>query len=194
MLIYLIRHGQTSWNAEARLQGQKDIPLNETGCGQATGNGLALGRLIGDRVGTFDFVSSPLTRTRQTMERIRVAMGLPAEGYRTDDRLKEVSFGDWEGSTMEELVIANPERVRERESAKWDFIPPGEDAESYEILSWRVGSWLQSVTQPTVCVAHGGIIRTIFKLTGALSKDAAAMAEMHQDRILEINGDSVRWI
>ncbi len=100
MLIYVIRHGQTDWNAESRLQGQKDIPLNDTGRQQATGNGLALGAILGADAAQFDFVASPLGRTRETMERLRRAMGLDPTAYRTDDRLKEVSFGDWEGFTL----------------------------------------------------------------------------------------------
>ena len=125
MTIYMIRHGQTDWNAQIRMQGQKDIPLNDTGRRQASGNGRALQALLGDDAEKFDFVASPLHRTRETMELIREAMGLARSGYRMDDRLKEVSFGDWEGYTMAELEREMPERVAERELSKWDFIPPG---------------------------------------------------------------------
>ncbi|MGO8656202.1 histidine phosphatase family protein, partial [Rhizobium ruizarguesonis] len=109
------------------------------------------------------FVASPLQRTRATMEIMRTAMGLPPLAYRTDPRLVEISFGDWEGSTLKELKATQRERVAERNTSKWDFIPPGDDAESYEILSWRTGSWLNSVDRPTVCVTHGGVIRTLFQ-------------------------------
>ena len=111
MLIYMIRHGQTAWNAEGRLQGQKDIPLNYTGRAQAAGNGHALKALLGAAVSDFDFVASPLGRTRETMEILRRAMGLDPLAYRTDKRLVEVSFGDWEGHTLEELMAMTPDRV-----------------------------------------------------------------------------------
>ncbi|OCP16713.1 MULTISPECIES: histidine phosphatase family protein [unclassified Ensifer] len=194
MLIYVIRHGQTDWNAESRLQGQKDIPLNDTGRQQATGNGIALGAILGADAAQFDFVASPLGRTRETMERLRRAMDLDPTAYRTDDRLKEVSFGDWEGFTLPELKRSVPERIAERRKVKWDFIPPGDDAESYEILSWRVAAWLKGVNKPTVCVSHGGVIRALFKLFGEMDEDEAATAAIPQDRLLRIAGNTIGWI
>jgi broad specificity phosphatase PhoE len=200
VLIYMIRHGQTDWNAEGRMQGQKDIGLNDIGRAQATENGRKLGQILGDGVGDFDFVSSPLGRTRDTMERVRSAMSLPPEGYRLDDRLKELSFGDWEGSTLPELALVSPERVAERARQKWSFIPPGDDAESYEILSWRIGAWLTSVERPTVCVSHGGVIRSCFRLLGNVSEDEACEMNIPQDRILKIDRDrasgsaTIGWI
>ena len=163
----MIRHGQTAWNAEGRLQGQKDIPLNETGRRQAAGNGLALKSVLGDTVSDFDFVASPLGRTRETMEILRGAMGLDPLAYRTDPRLVEVS--------------------------KWNFIPPGEAAESYEILCWRIGSFLADVRRPTVCVSHGGVFRAAFRLHG-MSEEEAANAPIHQDRILRLDGTGMNWL
>lgn len=194
MLIYMVRHGQTDWNAESRLQGQKDIPLNETGRRQATGNGLTLARILGRDASAFDFVSSPLGRTRETMERLRRAMDLDPLDYRVDERLKEVSFGAWEGFTLPELKRRTPERIAARRMAKWDFIPPGADAESYEILSWRVGAWLKDVSKPTICVSHGGVIRALFKLLGEMEPDEAAAAAIPQDRTLKVMDGSIGWI
>lgn len=194
--LYVIRHGQTDWNADGRMQGQQDIALNDTGRGQATQNGETLKSILGDSAELYDFVASPLSRTRETMERIRRAMGLDPLAYRTDDRIVEVSFGDWEGFTLAELAKLYPERVAEREHVKWDFIPPGATAESYEILSWRVGAWLSSVERPTVCVCHGGVIRTLFRMVGNLSTEEAAMMETPQDRIVSLNPDKgqIGWI
>lgn len=190
MLIYMIRHGQTDWNAEGRLQGQQDISLNETGRAQASRNGDTLRDLVGPDVAGFDFVSSPLSRTRETMERLRRAMRLEPEAYRTDERLVELSFGDWEGQTLDEVGQVAPERLLARIEQKWGFIPPGKDAESYEILSWRVGAWLQSVSRPTVCVTHGGVIRSIFRLVAKASEDEAATMTVPQDKILKIDQDA----
>ena len=99
----------------------------------------------------------------------------------------EVSFGDWEGYTLAELAKLYPERAAEREHVKWDFIPPGATAESYEILSWRVGSWLSSVTRPTVCVCHGGVIRSLFRIVGGRGTEESAMTDTPQDRILSLD-------
>lgn len=192
----MIRHGQTDWNAEGRLQGQKDIGLNDKGRAQARHNGATLRMLVGDRVGAFDFVASPLSRTRETMQLARGEMGLDPLDYRTDDRLVELSFGDWEGQTLDEIRAVAPDRLKMRSRQKWAFIPPGPDAESYEILSWRVGAWLQSVEKPTVCVSHGGVIRSCFRLIGDVGEDEACEMNIPQDRILKIDRDQKRigWI
>ena len=95
-LVYFVRHGQTDWNAEHRLQGQADIDTQCARPRQAERNGRKLAELIADPAG-FDFVASPLGRTRETMELVRAAMGLPPQAYRTDPRLIEVHFGDWQG-------------------------------------------------------------------------------------------------
>jgi probable phosphoglycerate mutase len=196
-LIYVIRHGQTDWNVEERFQGSRDIPINETGRLQADRNGLALKEVIGDQAAMFDFVASPLGRARETMERVRAAMSLPPQQYRTDDRLIEVSFGDWEGHTLVELeALENSARMRtaERRLSKWDFQPPGDRAESYEILSWRIAAWLESVRQPTVCVSHGGVVRSLFYLIAGLNGQEAADMATPQDRIVRIEGQSIEWM
>src|SRR5689334_12381899 len=108
--LIFIRHGETDWNVEGRLQGQRDIPLNDTGRAQARRNGTAIKAAMPETVG-FDFVASPLSRSRETMEIVRAAMGLPAENYTTDDRLKELTFGAWEGLTDEDLRAVNPELI-----------------------------------------------------------------------------------
>ena len=195
-ILYVIRHGQTDWNAERRLQGQKDIDLNAIGREQARQNGIDLREILSFENQPFDFVASPLRRTRETMEIAREAMGLPPKDYRTDERLVEVSFGAWEGFTLKELKATEPERLAERKASKWDFIPPGEDAESYEILSWRVGSWLTSVERPTVCVTHGGVIRSLFRLIGDVAKEEAAEIPIPQDCILKVDlsWKTIGWI
>jgi broad specificity phosphatase PhoE len=91
--IYFIRHGETDWNRAQRYQGQKDIPLNALGRSQAMGNGRTLTGALGVEAATFDYVSSPLERARETMELMRTEIGLPAQGYRTDDRLREIHYG-----------------------------------------------------------------------------------------------------
>lgn len=105
--IFFVRHGQTDWNAEGRLQGQADTPLNETGREQAAGNGRKLLQLVKDPA-AIDFVASPLSRTRETMEILRAAMGLDPKAYRTEPRLVELHFGDWQGHTYDELELVDP--------------------------------------------------------------------------------------
>ncbi|MDQ6436002.1 histidine phosphatase family protein [Mesorhizobium sp. LHD-90] len=192
-LIYFVRHGQTAWNREGRLQGQAENDITETGRRQADRNGEKLRELIAEP-SDFDFVASPMRRTRETMERVRVAMGLPAGGYRTDPRLVEVSFGDWQGYTFLELEAVEPGVTAARKKDKWNFVPPGEGAESYQMLLDRIRPWLDSVDRPTVCVTHGGVMRTVFRILEDTAPKQAATLEIFQDRVLRLQDDRLEWL
>ncbi|MEM5473723.1 histidine phosphatase family protein [Hoeflea sp. AS60] len=196
MLLYVIRHGQTDYNREQRLQGARDIPLNDKGRGQATANGRALAGLTALELPLdgFDWVASPLGRTRETMELVRKAAGLDPLTYRTDPLLIELSFGDWEGQTLVEVEAHSPDLIKERNNSKWRFRPPGERAESYAMLADRTDRFLATIDRPTICVAHGGVIRTLFNRIGKVEDDDAAVIDIPQDRVLKIDGDSIGWI
>lgn len=191
--VYLIRHGQTAWNAEGRLQGQADTDLNEVGRAQATRNGERLAELVSDPA-SFDFVASPMRRARQTMERIRAAMGLEPGAYRFDERLVEVHFGDWGGQTFAELEEVDPGCFSRRERDKWRFVPPGAVAESYEALTERVRPWFESLDRDTVCVTHGGVLRAAFRLTGSLPPAECAALVIPQDRLLRLRNGRLEWL
>jgi len=192
-LVYVVRHGETDWNVEYRLQGQADIDLNATGRRQAAENGRRLAALISDPA-AFDFVASPMLRTRHTMELARAAMGLDPQAYRTDPRLVEMNFGDWQGFTFAELEARYPGTTRERQLDKWDFVPPGPDSESYEMLLVRVRPFFEALSHDTVCVTHGGVIRALFRLFGGLTKDEAATVDTPQDKVLRISNGRLEWV
>ncbi|MBE7184876.1 MAG: histidine phosphatase family protein [Methylobacterium mesophilicum] len=192
-LIYFVRHGETAWNAEGRLQGQSDTDISAHGREQADSNGARLKELIGRAQG-FDFVASPMRRTRETMERLRAAMGLDPQAYRTDPRLVELSFGDWQGFSYEELEQRDPGVTAERLADKWRFVPPGEGAESYALLLERVRPAILGFRGPTVCVTHGGIIRTLFVMAGALTPDEAAVVDTPQNKILRLDAGKLDWL
>lgn len=196
MLLYAIRHGQTDYNSEGRLQGSLDIPLNDTGRAQALANGRTLAGFGGLELplSDFDWVASPLGRTRETMELVRRAAGLAPDDYRTDDLLIEVSFGDWEGQTLAEVEAHSPGLIEARDRAKWAYRPPGEKAESYAILADRIDGFLSALTGPTICVAHGGVIRALFNRIGKMPGDEAAMMDIPQDKVLRIDGNEIGWI
>lgn len=192
-LVYIVRHGQTAWNAEYRLQGQADTDLNALGLEQATRNGERLRELVSNPA-AFDFVASPMRRTRETMERVRAAMALEPGGYRTDPRLVEVNFGDWQGFTFAELETRFPGAAAVRERDKWNFLPPGAGAESYQMLLERIRPWFEALRQPTVCVTHGGVVRTIFRLAEGMSEQRAAALDIPQDRVLRLQGRHLEWL
>jgi probable phosphoglycerate mutase len=191
-LIWFSRHGETAWNAEGRVQGQFDTDLNETGQAQADANGVKLKELVGDAM-HLDFIASPLKRTRETMERIRRGMGLVPQDYLLDDRLMEVHFGDWQGYTLAEISLVSPELLEARHRDKWNFIPPGSDAENYDMLARRFAGWLETVQVPTLCVTHGGVIRSLFHLIEGVDGEEASRLPVPQDQVLRLEDGKLRW-
>jgi probable phosphoglycerate mutase len=161
-VLYYVRHGETDWNVEGRLQGHHDVALNAAGRQHALHCGEVLCDLFARndrRAAEFAYVSSPLVRARETMELMRAALGLKARAYAIDDRLIEISFGQWEGLTLAQIMARAPDALAAREHDKWGFTPPG--GESYRALTRRVGVWYASVTRDTVIAAHGGVARAL---------------------------------
>ena len=192
-LCYFVRHGQTAWNAELRLQGQADTDMTGLGREQAIRNGRRLAGLV-DRPEDFDFVASPLKRTCETMELIRAEMDLPPQAYRTDPRLMEVHFGDWQGFTHAELEEKQPGSTDARFRDKWAFVAPGSGGESYRMLLDRVKPWFAALERPTICVTHGGVIRILFRLVEGMPADEAAAMEVVQDRVLRFENSRLEWL
>jgi broad specificity phosphatase PhoE len=160
--IYYIRHGETSWNAAGRLQGVQDVPLNDLGRKQAAHAGNILADLFvrdGRDKSSLVFVASPLGRARSTMELVRGAMKLTPADYALDDRLREIGYGQWEGSTLAEMQVRDPVLFTKRQTEKWTVSPPG--GESYVQVQARMQDWYNSVRADTVAVAHGGTARAL---------------------------------
>jgi probable phosphoglycerate mutase len=165
--IYYIRHGETAWNAAGRFQGAQDIPLNERGLTQAVHAGGILGDLLardGRAATSLAFVASPLGRARHTMELVRGALQLPPQDYALDDRLREIGYGHWEGSTLAQQQESHPELYATRELDKWGVPPP--HGESYASVTNRMRDWYQSLQGDTVAVAHGGTARALMVALG----------------------------
>jgi broad specificity phosphatase PhoE len=190
--IYFIRHGETDWNLEGRLQGQKDIPLNDLGRVQAEEAGRRL-QGIAPHVEDLAYVASPMGRTRETMELMRKAMGLHPESYKLDERLVEITFGAWEGMTWKEVRKAEPQMAALRERDKWNYVPPG-GGESYAMLVDRIRPVLDDLTRDTVIVAHGGVARAFLAIVCGVSSRQAASMDIWQGRVLVIEGRNHRWV
>ncbi|WP_348645288.1 histidine phosphatase family protein [Methylobacterium sp. BTF04] len=191
--LYFVRHGQTDWNAEGRLQGQRDIPLNAEGLRQAAEAAARLAAVAGADLATLDFAASPLLRTRRTMEVMRSRLGFPEDGYRLDPRLKEISFGAWEGATWAEIRRRDAARAAARDRSRWEYQSPGEGGESYAMLAERVAPALADLTGPTVIVAHGGVARAILVIRGHLGIREAPRMGIRQGGVLVLDDAGWRW-
>lgn len=191
--IYFIRHGQTDWNAEGRLQGGRDTDLNAQGELQAAAVAQRLAAAAGPKLADADFVASPLKRTRRTMEILRSTLGLPPDAYRADARLREIGFGSWEGSTWAEIRRRDPAGAAGRDRDRWHHRPPGTGGESYAALVERVGPLLADLERDTVIVAHGGVARAALVALGHLDIYAAPRIGIRQGEVLLLEPAGWRW-
>ncbi len=146
-LLALLRHGETAWTAERRIQGRTDIPLSEAGRKMissydlpATCKGMTV-------------VTSPLVRCTETAALLGFA------DARREPRLAEMHWGAWEGRKLPELRDTLGDAMRENEARGWDFRPEG--GETPREVYARVGSWLCELEAPTFAVTHRGVIRAI---------------------------------
>ncbi len=180
-VIYYIRHGETPWNAEGRFQGSIDIPLNEKGRSQASAAGEILRDLIARDARTphhFGYVSSPLSRARMTMDLLRTSLGLPADGYAVEHRLREIGWGEWEGLTVPEMKAHDPATFAARRKDRWNTTAPR--GETYAEVTTRMRAWLDSLISDTVAVAHGGTMRALMVATGVATTGEASEARVEQ--------------
>ena len=182
--IYYIRHGETAWNAEGRLQGTQDIPLNDLGRKQAASAGAILAGLFardGRNETSLEFVASPLVRARSTMELVRGSLSLPPDQFAIDTRLREIGYGQWEGATLAQMQVEDPDLFARRQTEKWTVSPPG--GESYVEVQARVNDWYRQLTADTVAVAHGGTARALMVALGLETPESAADLTIEQGAV-----------
>ena len=147
----LLRHAPTVWNGEGRLQGLTDTGLSPEGEAKAR-----QWRLPPPADG-WKRVSSPLQRARRTAELVQPSMPVAI-----DSRLREMSFGIWEGFTVKELRATGGEAFAAAEAAGLDFHPPG--GESPRMAMARLSQWSSTLTEPVVAVSHKAAIRALLAL------------------------------
>ena len=183
-VLYYIRHGETDWNALGKLQGTQDVPINARGQQQAVQAGNILSSLLAhdsrDKL-SLPFVASPLGRARETMERVRETLGLPRDAYAIDDRLREIGYGTWEGSTLAQAEVRDPALYARRLTDKWTVAAPG--GESYAQVQVRVSAWYSELSTDTVAVAHGGTARALMVALGFETPQSAAELFIEQGAV-----------
>lgn len=146
--IYVLRHGETEWNAEGRFQGTLNSPLTETGQAQARAQQRILSQL--DLTG-FDVRVSPQGRAFETAG---IALSRQALELHTDTRLREIDVGEWSGVLRAGLTAQGQvlEDTPDGPLALYEHAPGGE---GFAALRARCTDFLNSLTRPTICVTHG---------------------------------------
>jgi broad specificity phosphatase PhoE len=175
-MIYLVRHGETEFNRDGRLQGRVDSPLTELGLAQAACVGAWFAARIADRAG-WRLLASPLPRTRRTAAIIAEATGLAVE---IDARLIELSLGSWEGLAREEIEATRPELT----GAKFFLRSP--DGESWDSAAERLAPFrAEHGDSPdnVIAVSHAGAGRVLRGLNLGLGVDAARELDTPQDAV-----------
>jgi probable phosphoglycerate mutase len=151
-LIFLIRHGQTDFNRDRRLQGRLDSRLTETGMEQARRMAGHLRPFV-DEHPDWIMVASPAGRTRHTAQIVRETLGLKDEVL-IEPRLAEVDVGRWEGLGADEIEAAHPGLMAQ---PGWLCQAPG--GERFEDLAARLGEWLAELDEADgrrrIVVSHG---------------------------------------
>jgi broad specificity phosphatase PhoE len=153
---------------------------------QARANGRRLLAHLGQAATEFNFIASPMNRARHTMELVLAELGLPTDNYRTDQRLCEAAYGDWEGLTIDEIQREAGPAFDAREKDRWHFAPPG--GESLQMAMERVLPVLETVETKTIIVAHGAVGRTVRKVMLGLDETEAGQFVFRQDRIFRFEG------
>ena len=158
--IIAVRHGETAWNVDARIQGQLDIGLNDTGRWQARRVGEALASETISAVYTSD-----LGRAHETAQTIAEVTGIPVVA---EEGLRERSFGMFEGKTFSEIHENWPDQAQNWRQRIPEWAPP-EGGESLLQLRDRVTRTVQSLAsrhpgQQIVVVAHGGVLDTLYRV------------------------------
>ena len=185
-MIYLVRHGQTAFNAEGRFQGNADSPLTALGFAQAEEMGKLLGGLVAGLAVTL--WSSPLGRARRTAEIIGARLGL-REPIRFDPRLREVSFGCWDGLTDLDIEEQHP-GLRDG-STRYDWFFRSPDGESVEAVEQRMRSWLEETAAIPGChiaVSHGLAGRLLRGVYLGLDRAVALELDIPQDAVFRLEG------
>ncbi len=192
MILTLIRHGESVWNRERRIQGSLDPELSPRGRRQAD---LLVAHLRPHLAPTVAAVySSPLRRAAETATRIAEACGLPAT---LDPGLREIFLGEWEGKTVEEIRASFP-GLYERwiEDPVASPAPGGEDLKAFEQRVMEAVQRMQSdhPGRDLIVVSHGGVIKTI--ICHALGLDVRHLFRLKQDNTavnrLQLDGDRRR--
>ena len=180
--LYMLRHGETTWNIDRRMQGARNSDLTPRGQMQAEAMGRALARELERDPGPTVFLRSPLGRARETSLIVGRALGLDPGQWRDDPRLAELSYGDWEGCRWKEIEVDHPTALGDWRADPEGFCPPG--GETHFELRRRTAAALADIAASatrTVVVGHGVSGAVLRGLNLGLDARAMFVLEKPQD-------------
>ena len=185
--LYVLRHGETAWNTERRMQGTKDSALTERGRLQALAMGHTLRRELLREAQPTIFLRSPLGRARETADIVGRELGLDPGEWRDDPRLAELRYGDWEGSSWKEIQVSHPTALADWRADPHGYCPPG--GETHFELRRRTAAVLAEIAasgQRTVVVGHGVSGAVLRGLNLGLDAKAMFVLEKPQDAFFRL--------
>lgn len=186
-MILLLRHGETFWNRERRIQGHAESDLTPLGERQAQAMARLAAELVAREPGDdWRLVSSPIGRARRTAEAVAAATGLTIE---LDPRLAEICCGQWEGRLRAELTDVDPAQPM----GEWIFSAPG--GETFEDVMARARGWLEDLpAEPgrrVVAVSHGVWGRLLRGAYGGLDRAATVSQDVPQDAVFRLQNGQI---
>jgi probable phosphoglycerate mutase len=182
--IFLLRHGQTEWNALGRYQGQMNSDLTLKGEAQAAAQGRLLGAVFTE-FPDIHICSSPLGRSRQTAQ---IALAGYGREVVFQDELKEIAAGEWEGVTKNDIEAGWPDLFNAYQTSfeLFMFAPNGE---GYEALHDRCTRFLISLNSPCVVFSHGVTIAVLRSIIRNLSFKEMIQLDNQQGCIYKIEDE-----
>ncbi|WP_439610816.1 histidine phosphatase family protein [Reyranella sp.] len=185
--LYMLRHGETAWNTESRMQGSKNSDLTPRGRVQALAMGRTLKAELEREPGPTIFLRSPLGRTRETSEIVGRELGIASGEWREDSRLAELSYGTWEGFSWAEIEIDHPTALADWRADPHGYCPPG--GETHIDLRRRCEAVLTEIATSgtrTVVVSHGVSGAVVRGLNLGLDARAMFVLEKPQDAFFHL--------
>lgn len=185
--LYVLRHGETVWNTDRRMQGARNSDLTERGRAQAVAMGRTLKAELAREPGPTVFLRSPLGRTRETSLLVGHELGLDPGEWRDDPRLAELSYGQWEGLSWKEIEVHMPTAMIDWRANPESYCPPG--GETHFELRRRSAAALADIIASktrTVIVGHGVSGAVLRGINLGLDARAMFVLEKPQDAFFRL--------
>ena len=177
-MIILVRHGETFWNRERRIQGRKESELTPLGERQVAAMARVVADLVSRDAAPFRLLASPLGRARQSAAIISAATRLPIE---LDDRLTEIHCGEWEGLLHTEVLARHPDHY----ARDWLYGAPG--GETFDDVMARARTWLADqppeLDRRLIVVSHGVFGRCLRGVYANLNREDTERQPVPQDAV-----------